>query len=691
MSQRKKSIKKSCPALCRSRLNFQVFFHGGRVSRKRAGETVLRGIPPPGSGGYMRRAMAVPERQPSLHERLKEINYADFSNQIGITSLLLGSLLLLSSARPAFGAAYSKDALERLDDAVAREFPDKSDAVYEGARKLQKEAEGWIYSGKITSSNEALPFLQARFSHSHWTVRAAALRLAPHFLDGAGSGGGDEIIRQALQAAQERFSPGSSETHPFCLTAAFEAARKILRSDLSIPESLISDVFDGLIYRTADPRSNSYVVTKSFNAQADILAGRRGEPLKPFALKTLSQARETIKTGGALRNGQSFALSAAALAAQAALDAYRLPEELVFETFLDFLDISDAFISPLKTARKAINSAMARMKLPARKKLAPMLVGKIEQKLNQGASSRFQFMAFHILRSYDLWQVFPSDPQTARKTAFLLARGLDDPDQSLAVIRALSLFLFQNKKSGGALNAAAGGEPLSSESFREKLLSGEKTGFMPLPAAGQGAGISSAGQQDFSGFLTADEKAGILKQALNSFVTLFEYQGRSADQLQKAASEMFVLMKRAFQRAEPEVQTALKKKAEELLKADLSEEDARFLIYSLSIALSAGHSIDAESAGLVAEYGFHPGPLGQEALALTKRILPSLPESDRMRIGLLSMIRGEERRRNQNLVDERAGENADQKTREEAWAEIADSLARREEAAGSECKSAFDQ
>ena len=59
----------------------------------------MRGIPPhelfecpsresghqnsPRDGGYMRRAMAVPERQPALHERLKEINYADFSNQTG--------------------------------------------------------------------------------------------------------------------------------------------------------------------------------------------------------------------------------------------------------------------------------------------------------------------------------------------------------------------------------------------------------------------------------------------------------------------------------------------------------------------------------------------------------------------------------------------------------------------------------
>ena len=44
----------------------------------------MRGIPPHGAGGYMRPRMAVPERQPSLHERLKEINYADFSNQTGI-------------------------------------------------------------------------------------------------------------------------------------------------------------------------------------------------------------------------------------------------------------------------------------------------------------------------------------------------------------------------------------------------------------------------------------------------------------------------------------------------------------------------------------------------------------------------------------------------------------------------------
>ena len=79
-------------SLCRSCLGFQVFSHGGRVSRERARETVLRGIPPPavltpapaGAGGYMRRAMAVPERQPSLHERLKEISCADFSNQTGI-------------------------------------------------------------------------------------------------------------------------------------------------------------------------------------------------------------------------------------------------------------------------------------------------------------------------------------------------------------------------------------------------------------------------------------------------------------------------------------------------------------------------------------------------------------------------------------------------------------------------------
>ena len=44
----------------------------------------MRGIPPPGAGGYMRPGMAVPERQPSLYERLKEISYADFSNQTGI-------------------------------------------------------------------------------------------------------------------------------------------------------------------------------------------------------------------------------------------------------------------------------------------------------------------------------------------------------------------------------------------------------------------------------------------------------------------------------------------------------------------------------------------------------------------------------------------------------------------------------
>ena len=44
----------------------------------------MRGIPPHGAGGYMRPRMAVPERQPSLHERLKAINNADFSNQTGI-------------------------------------------------------------------------------------------------------------------------------------------------------------------------------------------------------------------------------------------------------------------------------------------------------------------------------------------------------------------------------------------------------------------------------------------------------------------------------------------------------------------------------------------------------------------------------------------------------------------------------
>ena len=71
--------KTPAPAeLYRSYLDFQVFSHGGRA--------VLRGIPPHGAGGYMRPGMAVPERQPSLHERLKEINYADFSNQTGIES-----------------------------------------------------------------------------------------------------------------------------------------------------------------------------------------------------------------------------------------------------------------------------------------------------------------------------------------------------------------------------------------------------------------------------------------------------------------------------------------------------------------------------------------------------------------------------------------------------------------------------
>ena len=32
----------------------------------------MRGIPPPGAGGYMRPGMAVPERQPSLHEKKPE-------------------------------------------------------------------------------------------------------------------------------------------------------------------------------------------------------------------------------------------------------------------------------------------------------------------------------------------------------------------------------------------------------------------------------------------------------------------------------------------------------------------------------------------------------------------------------------------------------------------------------------------
>ena len=38
----------------------------------------MRGIPPPGAGGYMRPRMAVPERQLSLHERLKEIEMLIF-------------------------------------------------------------------------------------------------------------------------------------------------------------------------------------------------------------------------------------------------------------------------------------------------------------------------------------------------------------------------------------------------------------------------------------------------------------------------------------------------------------------------------------------------------------------------------------------------------------------------------------
>ena len=38
----------------------------------------MRGIPPPGVGGYMRLGMAVPERQLSLHERLKEIEMLIF-------------------------------------------------------------------------------------------------------------------------------------------------------------------------------------------------------------------------------------------------------------------------------------------------------------------------------------------------------------------------------------------------------------------------------------------------------------------------------------------------------------------------------------------------------------------------------------------------------------------------------------
>ena len=52
----------------------------------------MRGIPPPEAGGYMRPGMAVPERQPSLHERLKAINKADFSNQTGRELLKNGKI-----------------------------------------------------------------------------------------------------------------------------------------------------------------------------------------------------------------------------------------------------------------------------------------------------------------------------------------------------------------------------------------------------------------------------------------------------------------------------------------------------------------------------------------------------------------------------------------------------------------------
>ena len=49
-------------------------------------------------GGYMRRAMAAPERQPSLHERLKEINNAGFSGAIGMAVFLTAGRLRRQSA-----------------------------------------------------------------------------------------------------------------------------------------------------------------------------------------------------------------------------------------------------------------------------------------------------------------------------------------------------------------------------------------------------------------------------------------------------------------------------------------------------------------------------------------------------------------------------------------------------------------
>ena len=56
----------------------------------------MRGIPPhelfscplARDGGYMRRAMAVPERQLSLHAKIERNRNVDFSSAIGITAAL---------------------------------------------------------------------------------------------------------------------------------------------------------------------------------------------------------------------------------------------------------------------------------------------------------------------------------------------------------------------------------------------------------------------------------------------------------------------------------------------------------------------------------------------------------------------------------------------------------------------------
>ena len=563
-------------------------------------------------------------------------------------------------------AAYSKDVLNRVYDAVQEEFPDKFDEVHEGAAVLQQKMEEAIFQGKIADSKKALFFLQNKFSAADWKIRAAALRLTPYFLNDASLEGedGNLTARQIFHAVLDRYSPGSPEGHPFCLSAAVEVSLKLL-SLRDFTQDLIAKSLDSLQALAVAPKSNSFVAKAAFNAQAEILSQYQAP--ETSALKTLESVREIfreeIETESVKGFGQAFTLPAAVNAAEAVIVHYPLPEETAADALYDFLNVDQELTAPNKAAGTALVRLLPRLSPAGQTALAVRVIDKIERNKDSMTDS-FRIAALGIASRLVTNIDLPAE--TARKAAFFLAESFrsNNPLVQKIVLRPLFGFIaFRGTRKNSNENGSS-------------LVATERNGA-------QAALMPSRRKKPpkrLDNLLSLEEKSAVLKP-------IFERSLESNEEIDEKEDEIIMNLSLEFIRsalwnAESDVQIFLLQEIETALSAGaLPEKSFKILKHYINVARKSGLPINLETAALVVEHAVNPFyQLGRHFILFVKyKIRPFLSENDQQSLDFIINKNWKERKAWQDLIDRYGGRGLAHKERMDVFFKILDRLPEDEE------------